>query len=88
MTQLRAGAAETVITPPHGIDLTGYGNRPSAAVGKHDELYARALAIFERLGAERDVADTHAARRLLTLVGTGKSASAQIYNLYVDPRMH
>jgi len=23
-----------------------------------------------------------------TLVGTGKSASAQIYNFYVDPRMH
>src|SRR5439155_101068 len=45
MTQLRAGAAETIITPPAGIDLTGYGNRPSAAVGKHDELYARALVL-------------------------------------------
>ena len=30
-----------------------------------------ALAIFERLGAERDVQDTHAARLLLTEIGTG-----------------
>ena len=46
MEQLRAGAAEVVITPPAGIDLTGYANRPSAAVGKHDDLYCRAL-VFE-----------------------------------------
>src|SRR5690348_2404323 len=45
MSQLHAGAAETVITPPLGIDLTGYGNRPSAAVGQHDDLYARALVL-------------------------------------------
>ena len=32
----------------------------------------RALAIFEQLGAERDLADTHAAQELLTSVGTGK----------------
>src|ERR1043166_4267642 len=42
---LQAGAAETVITPPAGIDLTGYGSRPSAATGKHDELYARAVVL-------------------------------------------
>ena len=30
-----------------------------------------ALVIFERLGAERDVADTHAAQQLLGLAGTG-----------------
>jgi neutral ceramidase len=45
MSQLRVGAAETVITPPPGIDLTGYGNRPSTAIGKHDDLYARALVL-------------------------------------------
>jgi neutral/alkaline ceramidase-like enzyme len=45
MTALRAGAAETVITPPAGIDLTGYANRPSAAVGKQDDLYARAVVL-------------------------------------------
>ncbi len=32
----------------------------------------RALAIFEQLGAERDLADTRAAQALLTTVGTGK----------------
>jgi neutral/alkaline ceramidase-like enzyme len=51
MEQLRAGAAEVVITPPAGIDLTGYANRPSAAVGKHDDLYCRAL-VLETTGAE------------------------------------
>ena len=45
MTLLLAGAAEAVITPPAGVDLTGYANRPSAAVGKHDELYARAVVL-------------------------------------------
>jgi DNA-binding NtrC family response regulator/tetratricopeptide (TPR) repeat protein len=32
----------------------------------------KALAIFEQLGAERDVEDTHAAQALLTVVGTGQ----------------
>src|SRR5436309_1861608 len=45
MEPLRAGAAETVITPPPGVDLTGYGNRPSTSVGKHDDLYARAVVL-------------------------------------------
>src|SRR5436190_5371736 len=45
MQPLRAGAAETVITPPPGVDLTGYGNRPSTSTGKHDDLYARALVL-------------------------------------------
>ena len=45
MEQLFAGAAECVITPPAGIDLTGYANRPSAAVGKHDDLAVRAIVV-------------------------------------------
>ena len=32
----------------------------------------KALGVFQQLGAERDVADTHAARELLTSVGTGE----------------
>ena len=32
----------------------------------------KALAVFEQLGAERDLADTHAARALLTRIGTGE----------------
>jgi neutral ceramidase len=51
MPQLQAGAAETIITPPAGIDLTGYGNRPSTSMGKHDDLFARALVLEE--GGER-----------------------------------
>jgi hypothetical protein len=47
MSSLQAGAAESVITPPAGIDLTGYANRPSAAAGKQDDLYARALVLEE-----------------------------------------
>lgn len=45
MQTLHAGAAETVITPPAGVDLTGYGNRPSSSAGKHDDLYVRALVL-------------------------------------------
>jgi len=33
---------------------------------------AKALGIFEQLGAEPDIADTHAAQRLLTTTGTGE----------------
>src|SRR5438309_6486910 len=32
----------------------------------------KALGVFQQLGAERDVADTHTARELLTSVGTGE----------------
>jgi DNA-binding NtrC family response regulator/tetratricopeptide (TPR) repeat protein len=36
-----------------------------------------AAAVFERLRATRDIADTEAARRLLTRIGTGEDAIAQ-----------
>jgi hypothetical protein len=42
---LKAAAAETVITPPLGIDLTGFGGRPGPATGVHSDLYARALVL-------------------------------------------
>jgi Neutral/alkaline non-lysosomal ceramidase, N-terminal len=48
---LLAGVAETVITPPLGIDLTGFGGRPGPATGVHSDLYARALVL--ELGDER-----------------------------------
>jgi hypothetical protein len=48
---LKAGAAETVITPPLGIDLTGFGGRPGPGDGVHSDLYARALVL--ELGADR-----------------------------------
>ena len=41
----QAGAAEYVVTPPLGVFMTGYGNRPGPANARLDELYVRALAI-------------------------------------------
>jgi neutral ceramidase len=47
---LRAGAAETVITPPVGAPMAGYyANR--AATGTHDDLHAKAL-VLESEGVE------------------------------------
>jgi len=43
--RLSAGAATSVITPPVGVDLTGYGGRPSGCTSVHDDLYARALVL-------------------------------------------
>jgi hypothetical protein len=42
---LLAGAAATVVTPPVGVDLTGYGGRPSGCTAIHDNIYARALVL-------------------------------------------
>ena len=45
---LRAGAAEVIITPPPGAPMAGYyTNR--AATGVHDDLHAKAL-VFEKSG--------------------------------------
>ncbi|MEI6502322.1 MAG: hypothetical protein WCP21_15010 [Armatimonadota bacterium] len=43
MPQLLAGVAKIVITPPVGIDLTGFGNRSGPASSVHDDLRAAAL---------------------------------------------
>lgn len=42
---LYAGTRETNVTPPPGVWMSGYGGRPTGAVGVHDELFARALAL-------------------------------------------
>jgi hypothetical protein len=44
-THLLAGTAATDITPPVGVDLTGYVARLEASSGIHDPLFARALAL-------------------------------------------
>src|SRR4051794_8614351 len=41
----RAGAAGLTITPPLGVALTGYGNRPGPAQEVCDPLSARALVL-------------------------------------------
>lgn len=44
---MRAGCATTVITPPLGTPLAGFGSRREGARGVHDDLYARALVLEE-----------------------------------------
>ncbi len=44
---LYAGVAETNITPPPDVWLSGYVARTTPAAGIHDELYARALVLDE-----------------------------------------
>lgn len=40
---MRLGSSKICITPPAGIDLSGYGLREQPSVGVHDDLFARAL---------------------------------------------
>ncbi|MBT4816194.1 MAG: hypothetical protein HN742_09540 [Lentisphaerae bacterium] len=44
-TELTAGVAKAVITPPVGVDLGGYGGRAGPVTGVHDELEAGALCL-------------------------------------------
>ena len=44
-TSLRAGVARIDITPPVGVDLTGFIARQNPSVGVRDPLYARALVL-------------------------------------------
>ena len=44
---LIAGAAKMAITPPIGVDLCGYGGRPSGSIGVHDELCAGAIFVCD-----------------------------------------
>lgn len=50
MSNLQAGAARVVITPPIGVPLSGYfaaEGRKEVARDIHDDLYARALALHD-----------------------------------------
>ena len=49
--RLKAGAARTVITPPVGVDLCGFGGRTGPSEGVHDDL--RACALYLESGATR-----------------------------------
>ncbi|MBM3471451.1 MAG: hypothetical protein FJX73_11775 [Armatimonadetes bacterium] len=42
---MRLGCATTIITPPPGTPLAGFGARREGARGVHDDLYARALVL-------------------------------------------
>lgn len=42
---LRAGAAETTITPAPGVDLSGYAAREGPSIDVHDDLWCRAVVL-------------------------------------------
>lgn len=44
---MKAGAAQVCITPPVGIELSGYVDRQQPSIGVHDDLYARGLYLEE-----------------------------------------
>jgi len=44
-TELRAGVAREIISPPKGIYLIGYGDRTKGNTGIHDDLSATALVL-------------------------------------------
>jgi len=43
MAQLRAGAGVVCITPPVGVDLSGFGFREGPSEGVHDDLFCRVV---------------------------------------------
>lgn len=55
---LRVGLAKRDITPPPGLPMAGYTDRPGPAEGSHDSLWARALVLDDgRTRAAAVVAD-------------------------------
>ena len=44
-TKFKAGIAVANITPPVGVDMTGFGGRPSGAIGIHDDIFAKVLVL-------------------------------------------
>ena len=48
---MKAGIAKNKITPPVGVDLTGYVGRPGPSTRVHDDLFATALVLDD--GAKR-----------------------------------
>jgi hypothetical protein len=68
--KLSAGIARSLINPPLGSDLTGYGSRTSGCTGIHDDLHAKALVLSD--------GQTKAAIVTLDLLGLDGRQVAQI----------
>ena len=49
-TSWKAGSAAAVITPEQPLPMAGYASRTEAALGKEQDLYAKALAIEDHKG--------------------------------------
>ncbi len=56
---LRAGAAIVDITPPSGLAMAGFGVRTEPALGAHDRLTARAIAVDDTTIVAVDVLGLH-----------------------------
>lgn len=67
---LKAGAAKVDITPPSGLDLSGYAARENPSVGVHDPLFARALVL--------STVEAELALLSLDLIGFDKNSVARI----------
>lgn len=74
MAQLWAGAAKIVITPPVGVDLSGFGGRPGPSVAVHDDLCAAALY----LGTEHGPPEQQALLLTCDLIGLDRGSVAEI----------
>lgn len=65
---LTAGFAQTVITPPAGIPLSGYVGR-GVATDVHDELRATAIVVADESSGEDSLGDSRCAIVGLDLIG-------------------
>jgi len=68
--KLRVGLSETVLTPPVGVRLSGYGDRTAASTGVLDDLYAKAVVL--------DNGDRRLALVVCDLLGLGRPIVAAI----------
>ena len=67
---MRVGFAEVEITPPVGVELSGYVARLGPSVGVHDPLFGRALVL--------DDGERRAALLVCDLLGMDRSTVAQV----------
>ncbi|NLN74961.1 MAG: hypothetical protein GX139_01430 [Armatimonadetes bacterium] len=67
---MKAGIAKHNITPPIGVELTGYLGRPGPSNKKHDDLFATALAL--------DDGDTRIAIVSIDILGTDMEQDAEL----------
>jgi len=61
---VKAGVAVVDITPPAGLAMAGFGARIEPAIGAHDPLTARALAVNDTAIVVADVLGIHEAMSL------------------------
>lgn len=73
---MKAGLARRKITPPPGVDLTGYVGRPGPSTKVHDDLFATAVIL--------DDGDTRIAILGIDIIGTDMAQDAQLREAISD----